>query len=115
MEKELAILDEKLEDKPHKYEIAVQLLNELEDKRNELEQRIHSIYVEGKSVVQDDYNKMVGLAAYCYLNDIAYEHIERMKALSEVDPELANTLFDGSLLQDIAEDGEDLIKQSVKC
>ena len=105
LEDELTIVQNKLADKQEKLLIAHQQLEELKSDMTDIQQRTDDLKSEAQEYARDVHSKVDSLLKDALLENLVNEQQHRLAMLNEVDLKM----FDGSLLQDLAERGTEIM------
>lgn len=105
LEDELTIVQNKLADKQEKLLMAHQQLEELKSDMTDIQQRTDDLKSEAQEYARDVHSKVDSLLKDALLENLVNEQQHRLAMLNEVDLKM----FDGSLLQDLAERGTEIM------
>jgi len=101
----LTIVQNKLADKQEKLLMAHQQLEELKSDMTDIQQRTDDLKSEAQEYARDVHSKVDSLLKDALLENLVNEQLHRLAMLNEVDLKM----FDGSLLQDLAERGTEIM------
>ena len=105
LKKELAYIQLKLADKQDKLKLADRQLSDLKENMDAIQERTEHLKEEAYKYSRDVHSKVDSLLKDALLENLVNEQQHRLAMLNEVDLKM----FDGSLLQDLAERGTEIM------